>query len=159
MVNTDRFSGIRTEWRMVMKLLDEARTSDSTLTDDDELFFTMAAATKYAIRGTIFFDTAATPDFKFAFAGPASPTLARIFRRHVDPNALTAQIVASEVAYTASTAVAAGTGTTGGVLTFDAIVHNGTTEDDFAFQWAQNTSNASATTVRAGSYIEYRAVA
>jgi hypothetical protein len=158
MPNTDRFSGIRTEWKIAVKLLDEARTSDSTLTDDDELFFAMAAETKYAIRGVIFFDTAATPDFKFAFAGPASPDLVRIFRRHVDPNALTAEVTASEIAYTSSTSVAAGTGTTGGVLTFDAIVHNGATEDDFAFQWAQNTSNASATTVRAGSYLEYRAI-
>jgi hypothetical protein len=158
MPNTDRFAGIVTDWRPIVKLENETRNSDATLANDDELLFTMAAETKYAVRGRIFFDTAAAADFKFALTGPASPTLVRILRKHVDPNALTTLIIASEVAYTASTAVAGGTGTTGGWVEFDAIIHNGDNEDTFAFQWAQNTSNAGDTIVRAGSYLEYRAI-
>jgi len=144
------------QWFGKMKLSSTAKTSDATLADDTDLFFAMLASTNYAFRFKVFYDTAATPDFKFAIDAPASPTLIRLVRKHIDPGALTSLVVASEVAEVGSTALAGGTGTTGGFVEAEGIVHNGANAGNLAFQWAQNTSNASATTVLAGSYIEWR---
>lgn len=140
------------------KTANQAKTSDSTLADDNTLFFPMLASTNYAFEFKVFFDTAATPDFKFAIDAPASPTLLRLLRKHIDPGALTTLVTTSEVAEVGSTAVAGGTGTTGGFVEAEGIVHNGANAGNLAFQWAQNTSNASATTVLAGSYIKWRVI-
>lgn len=140
---------------LINKTATETIASDNTLSNDAALQFAAAASTKYRIKIVAWFDTTAAADFKFALTGPASPTLIRILRRHIDPNALTALIIASEVDYTASTAVNAGTGTTGGFVEFEIDFHNGINAGTFAFQWAQNTSNASNTSVLAGSYLSY----
>jgi hypothetical protein len=115
----------------------------------------MAANTKYTIRCNIFFDTAATPDFKYAMTGPASPTMVRTVRRTIDPSAQTTESVAVDTAATGSVSVASGTGTTGGHVTMETIWQNGSNAANWTFQWAQNTSDASNTTVLAGSYCEY----
>lgn len=142
----------------VVKSSDQTKTADAALANDTDLIFSMVASTKYRIRILVFFDTTAAADFKFALSGPAAPTLVRIFRKHVDPAALTTLVVAAEVAYTASTAVAAGAGTTGGFVEFEMIVHNGVNAGTFGFQWAQNTSDASNTIVRAGSFLAYEVI-
>jgi hypothetical protein len=142
----------------IQKTATETRTSTSTLANDASLLFTMAASTNYFIQIRLWFDTTAAADFKFALTGPASPTLVRLFRRAIDPTNLTTLVVASEVAYTASTALAAGTGTTGGYIDFEINVQNGVTAGVFAFQWSQNTLDASNTSVLLGSYLTYRIV-
>jgi hypothetical protein len=147
-------NGVRA-WTTVPKAADEARTNN-TLADDTDLLFAMLANTKYVVRIRAWWGTAATPDFKYATAGPASPTLVRSMRKHIDPSALTTLASASSAAYIGSTAVNAGTGTTGGYVEIDTIIHNGANAGNFSFQWAQNTTDASATTLLAGSYLEYR---
>jgi hypothetical protein len=113
----------------------------------------MAANTNYTIRIVVFFDTAATPDFKYALTGPAAPTYVRVRRHHVVPGS-TANVDGMDTAATASTSVT-GAAATGGFVEMIIAWQNGANAGTFAFQWAQNTSNASATTVRAGSYLEY----
>lgn len=137
----------------VRKTVDESIVNDATLSDDSVLKFTMAANTKYTIRLKVFFTTAATPDFKYRVTGPASPTLVR---RHITraAGAAVPSMVAVVTAYDAADVALAGAGAEG-LIDEEIIVHNGGTAGDFVFQWAQNTSNASATIVRAGSYIEY----
>jgi hypothetical protein len=51
-----------------------------------------------------------------------------------------------------------GTGTTGGFIEMDVAWQNGANAGTFAFQWAQNSSGATASVVRAGSYLEYMAM-
>jgi len=41
------------------------------------------------------------------------------------------------------------------VVEFTGTLHNGANAGTFAFQWAQNTSDANVTQVLAGSYMEY----
>ena len=48
-----------------------------------------------------------------------------------------------------------GAGSTGGFLDMDITWQNGANAGTFALQWAQNSSGGNATTVRAGSYLEY----
>jgi hypothetical protein len=139
-----------------IKLLDETRVSNTTLANDSELLIYMKASTKYRITGTIFFDTTANADFKYGFVGPASPTLVRMARSTAIPGAAPTFSVVDIALPTAQTLV--GTGTTGGYIQFTCIYQNGTNAGYFAFQWAQSTSDAGNTIVRAGSFLDYATI-
>lgn len=110
------------------------------------------------MRGRIFFDTNATADFKWRHVGPALPTLVRILRDWVVPGATTYAGIAVDTAFSAADLAVLTTGTNGGWIEFDGIVHVGVAGGMFAFAWAQNTTNVGAATVRAGSYLEYMTV-
>jgi hypothetical protein len=144
---------ISTAWQTLSKAANEARQSTDTLANDATLLFPVAASTKYRVRGRVFFDTTAAADFKYGFAVPASPTLVRIVRSDTVAGGTPAEI-AVDVA-NVTTVTLAGTGTTGGYVAFEYLLHNGTTAGTWSFQWAQGTSTAADTTVLAGSYIEY----
>lgn len=144
------------DWALKSKQNFTSRSSTTTLANDPDLQFEMAANTNYMIRMRVFFSTVAAGDFKFALVGPASPNSVSVVRKHIDPSALTTLVTASEGVYTASTAIAGGAGTAGGYIEFDIRVRNGTNAGTFAFQWAQNASDAGATVVLEGSYLEYR---
>lgn len=138
---------------VLRKTANETITNDNTNSNDNTLFFNMSANTTYVIQCKIFFDTSATPDFKYATVGPATPTSVRTTRYHVVPGT-SAYINAFDIAATASTSVT-GTGTTGGYVTMETIWQNGANAGTWAFQWAQNTANIANTTVLSGSYCEY----
>lgn len=142
-------------WNTIKKAADQSKTSNATLANDTDLVVPLLASTKYAIRGLVFFDTGATGDFKWRHVGPASPTLVRILRQWVLPGGTAFAGIAIDTAFSAADLALAGTGTNGGVVAFDGIIHNGANAGSFAFAWAQNTSDAVATIVRAGSYIDW----
>jgi hypothetical protein len=146
-------------WTTVKKVSDEAKSANTTLANDAALSFPMAASTKYHVRLKVFFDTTANADFKYALTGPTSPTLVRVHRRHSPPSAAAGtdnETTVVDATITGSTSITTPTGTTGGWVEMDAIVHNGANAGTFAFQWAQDTSDGiGSTTVRAGSYLEY----
>jgi hypothetical protein len=144
---------------LVSKTTDESITSDNTLNNDSQLFFTMAANTKYQFKLEVFFDTGATPDFKWRHTGPAAPTLVRIVERDSAPGSGTLSFSIATAYSTADNTLTTTSGTTGGYVTLEGIIHNGANAGDFQFQWSQNSSSVTATTVRAGSYIEYGVVA
>ena len=150
-----RYVQLTAAWTTVLKSADETITSDNTLDDDAILKFAMAANTKYTFRARIFFDTTAAADFKYRHAGPASPTLVRVHRREVIAGGTADTTSTVDVAYSAADISLAGAGTTGGYIELDGTIHNGANAGDFTFQWAQNMSDASNTTVRAGSYVEW----
>lgn len=154
--STKEFAFVPDTWVLINKLNDEARTSSTTLTADADLRLILQASRTYSIKIVIFFDTVAAADFKYSLSGPASPTLVRIRRQHIEPGGGTFTD-AIDTSYTSSTSVT-GTGTTGGYVMFDIIVQNGGTGDWFYFNWAQDTSNGSATTVLSGSYLMYNSI-
>jgi hypothetical protein len=102
----------------------------------------------------VFFDTGtpSTGDFKFDLSGPASPTAVRLVRYDMGPSAAVETAV-QETSYTSATAIL-GAGQ-GGRLKIEMIVQNGSTAGTLALRWAQNSSNANATTVLAGSSVKY----
>jgi hypothetical protein len=149
-------TGAAAGWTTISKAADQTVANSATLTDDTALQFAMAANAKYRIRARIFWDTTAAADFKFTFIGPASPTLYRA--ELVAPIAGAAPAWAAvATAYPAAAGVAlVGTGTTGGFIVFEAIIHNGANAGAFKFQFAQNTATAdTGAIVRAGSYLEW----
>ncbi len=141
------------EWIPVRKYGDETKSSNNTHADDGSLFFDAEASKKYAFRLNVFFDTTAAADFKYQIQGPSSPTIIRYLTRDVAP-AATAMTVAVQTAFAASVSVLSAS-TNGGFVEISGILHNGTTAGRVSFQWAQNTSDASNTTVRAGSWLEW----
>lgn len=141
-------------WTVLKKTGDTGRTNN-TLLNDPDLAFTMNASTKYVVRGKVFFDTNATADFKWRHVGPALPTLVRINRDWIVPGTTVYAGIAVDVAFSAADLAVLTTGTNGGVISFEGVIHVGAAGGTFAFAWAQNTTNVGAATVRAGSYLEY----
>ena len=142
-------------WTTVSKANDEARASTTTLTDDSTLAFPVQANKKYRFRAKIFYDTPTAADFKFDVNGPASPTLVQIETKTIAPGATALSNIALKTAFAFSAVSVTETSGTNGMIEAEGIVHNGANAGTVAFRWAQNTSNGSNTTVRAGSYIEY----
>jgi len=154
-INASASAGGRT---IVYKTTDESRTNTTTIADDSQLFFSVTANTQYQFKAEIFFDTGTTPDFKYRHAGPAAMNLVRIVRRDSIPGS-------GSLSYNMDTAFSASditltsvSGTNGGYISLEGILHTGVNAGTFSFKWAQNTSSATATTVLAGSYIEYGVV-
>lgn len=137
-------------WTTVAKGTDTARTSTTTTSADPALQFAMAASTKYIIRFSIFVTTNATADLKIGLSGPASPTA-------VYGSCRTSIAAGQSFLFTAFPTNQAIVSTNAEwLLDGYLVVQNGANAGTFSFDWAQNTSDAGATTVKAGSYIEYR---
>ena len=142
------------EWKVERKQSNETRTSTDTYTDDADLLFGVQASQRYTFRCRVFFDTTAAADFKYQLQGPGSPTLLRYETKHIVPGATAYAGQAVQTAFAQSNAIA-GAGTTGGFVEINGILHNGANGGLVSIQWAQNTIDASNTTVLAGSYIEW----
>ena len=144
---------LTTGWVSLSKSADETRSANAVLAADAVMQFPMLASTNYRIHGVIFFDTSAAADFKYDLNGPASPTLVRGVRVDCIAGGTPAARVV-DVAAVGSTSLA-GAGTTGGFLRLEFVWQNGVNAGQWSFRWAQDTSDASNTTVRAGSFLAY----
>jgi hypothetical protein len=113
----------------VIKTVDETINSSDVLQNDDELFFTLDANSEYVVEGHFNVETGAG-GFQDIFTYPADATLGLQMR--LDSNLQNGDYSAS-VKFTLTT-VSAGT---------------------LQYQWAQLASDASDTTVLAGSYLSY----
>jgi hypothetical protein len=76
-------------------------------------------------------------DFKFRHTGPASPTLVRIEREWILPGTA-AWVPGVDTAFSAADIALAGTGTIGGVIYFEGIIHNGPNAGTFGFIRAEH---------------------
>lgn len=146
-------------WTVVQKTANETIQSDNSLNNDSALTFSMLANTKYAIKIRVFSSTSAAADFQTAITGPASPTRVQFLNIYMaDVGAFAAQSF-SDSSYTSNSLSLVAGSNQNYVLKYDIIVHNGANAGTFAYQWAQVTSNASDTTVYAGSTLEYIVIA
>jgi hypothetical protein len=137
--------------KSVRKSSNQSVTSSTTLVNDSQLKFAVEANTTYIFNIWLWVYAAdGTPDIKLTVTGPSGSTIA------YSPSTYYA---------TADGTTALGTVNVGGG-TFSAFVDanernqlyfgsisNGATAGDLQFQWAQNTSSGTSTTVKAGSYI------
>jgi len=132
-----------------VKSADESVTSSTTLQDDDDLQVTLAANGTYNIEFWIeIYSASATPDFKFQLIEPDGTFLgvrdfvwsAGVSTAFIDESsaATSALMIAGEYAFV-NVKVLAKTSGSGGV---------------FKLQWAQNTSDGTATTVKSGSWVK-----
>ncbi len=133
----------------VRKAADESVASNATLQNDDHLAVGVEAGKSYEVEGTIFVTAAnGTPDLKLAFDTPAGTTLMIGY--------VSAETATNEEVMTVDGAGSARIQ----IPTNDTVqiaVH-GTVEvtasGNLQFQWSQFASNASAVTVKEGSYLK-----
>lgn len=139
-------------WTTTKKIADETRVSTTALVNDAALTSVLLANSSYVIRGEVFYDCNATPDFKYGLAFTVAPTRIRASRSQVIAGATAFSGIAVDATVPTNVPLA-GTGTSGWVQ-FSCVVSIGALPSTVSFQWAQNTSSALATTVLAGSYLE-----
>lgn len=138
-------------WNTVRAPISQNRSATVTLANDPYLRFQMRSGKTYRVRGSILVNAAnAAMGFKFGWVGPTT-------------TAVLTKLSNSLVAYTPATLlVGYQTGKTitsgaafSATIDFDIDVIATTADGEFAFQWAQNTSDAAACGIYVGSYMEY----
>lgn len=135
---------------IVRKSANEVVNNSSTLQDDDHLLLALAASEVWRFECNLFYDSGTTPDIKFAFTFPAGATLYWV---NYGDDATGTNSTGNAV-ITASAAVrhsfGNGVGSVRHMLIMG-VIANDTTPGNLQLQWAQNTLNASDTTLRANS--------
>lgn len=147
--------------QQVWKSADESVTSSTTLQNDDHLVLPLAANARYLLDGYLSYTG---PTFA---AGPADlkadwaiPSGASVRWSHNGPGSNTPNgIAATETNH--STAHVLGTYGTGTNITSRPAgwVTTGSTAGNLQLRWAQNVSNGTPVTMRAGSWIKLKRVA
>ena len=138
--------------RVARKTVDESVTSSIVLQNDDQLFLSADANAQYLVFGHIIYDGVTAADISVAWSGPASATFDWVSggiqtgaSTGVDTSSMSAQTLAANPAI----------GTIGAaaelVIRVQGILVTAGTAGTLQFRWCQNTSNATATIVRAGS--------
>lgn len=147
--------GAASTWTTVIKPSDTSRTASPGSTADPHLTTAeLATGTAYLIRGRVYVSTSATPDFVFTAANDQAPADNFGFWRISEPDLDGPGRIVSPSTWTEETI----TGITHMMLEFEFRLDDG--EDTaWVFAWGQGTSDAGATVVKKGSYIEYAPVA
>lgn len=125
-------------------------TTGATLVNDTDLSVAVAASTTYAVEAVIIYAAGTTPDMKVAFTWPTGATMP--WGLIGNTTAAAFQAVAFSAPASATTFSVGGTGVSNDLLLYlYGTLTVGTVAGTLQFQFAQNTADASATTVRAGS--------
>jgi hypothetical protein len=141
------------------KTADTARASTTTVTADPHLVFALKADTTYELRGRLtLYSASSTPDFKYNWAWTNSATMMISSWGLLTSVTITSGTIecysyvpdttspSPEVPYAAVTSISS-------VMMNDLIIV-GANDLTLTFQWAQNTSNATATSLKIGTSIE-----
>jgi hypothetical protein len=148
------------DFQFVRKTATETVTSSTTLQDDDHLTVALEANTTYEFDGALYLTGSDAGDIKIAFTVPAG---AAVMWGAVGLATTAAGIVgdASLSWFNVSGSArsfANGAGT-GSVVFVRGVVRVGATAGDLHLQWAQNTSDGTATSMWADSNLIVREVA
>ena len=136
----------------VRKSANESVTSSTTLQNDDELKYEMAANTNYQFEFSILYTGGTAGDIKFTVTTPSGGDL------WATGWAPSGGSVSTFGPMTASGTVISGLdalGTTNPTMIYiRGVAMNSSTVGDLQLQWAQNASSGTATTVYAGSFLK-----
>jgi hypothetical protein len=144
------------------KTVDESVTSSTTLQDDDDLAFTVQADETWVWEAVLYVVGSTAGDIRVAFTVPAGATL-----QWGAPGSAAIAATASGAAEEVNNNVVTASGTFENYGTFAGrsailvrgLVVVGSTAGTVQLQWTQNASNATATTVKAGSHLIARRIA
>lgn len=136
----------------IVKEADETVTTSTTLQNDDELLFAVAANEVWQFEGVLSLSAPTAADFKMSFTGPTGAVGSFVAIYEVLDNAggIPPQALSAALGGTTQWEI----GQDGVGLRFYGAIHNGANAGNLQLQWAQRVSSGS-TTVRAGSYIKY----
>jgi hypothetical protein len=146
----------------VLKTADESVTSSAALQNDDHLFYTIPTVGTYAVDAWLFGTSAANAagDLQYGFTFPAGTFYA--FSTGLDINLASGtsgtSLWAAQTA-TSGVAIQAFGLSTGGTAMHIHGLFVATATGTLRLQWAQNASNANASTLKAGSHMLVRQVA
>lgn len=145
-----------TELRPVFarKTSDETVNNSATLQNDDQLALAVEASVVYRLEMMLIVNSGTTPDFKFAWTYPSSLTM--FYSAHIASPAGGGTGSDLNGPYIETTVPALGTLGSDQILRADGIVIVSSTAGTLQLQWAQNTANASNTTVKTGSHLILR---
>ncbi len=131
----------------VRKTADESVTSSTVLQDDNHLLLPIGANAIWAFTAFLIIDDlSGTADFKMTFVGPSGATGS--WAATGGAAFSQAPVKALGTTYVFDGASPAITGWVSGTIV------NSTTAGNLLLQWAQSVSNASATTLRANSWLK-----
>ena len=126
-------------------------TSSTTLVDVSDLTIRIGKYERINFKYNIFYTTAAAGDIKYLIDTPASLTAYRVAQNGCDhAGAALASIITAE-----GSAIAITASGTDGCLQLSGTIENGATAGDIKFQFAQNTSDATAAKVLEGSSVQF----
>jgi hypothetical protein len=131
-----------------------SRASNTVLTADADLVVAVEANAVYELEGVFFYDSPVAADFKFAFTAPAAASGSFIYSTITSGSAAGAYADDQNGASTLTGTVTTG----GGAAIKETIKIQGSfstsSAGNLTLTWAQNTSNASNTTLQTDSYIK-----
>lgn len=134
------------------KSADESVTSSTALQDDDHLVFAIGANEKAAADFHLYVNPSAPPGgLKVAITVPSGATLL-VMAVAVATGGATPSFGAGETTTSGAALSMAGSGNLSQVH-LHVIVINGSTPGNVQLQWAQSTSDVTATTLKANSYL------
>ena len=150
--NADLVTNMNTVWHNIAKKAsDESVTSSAVLQDDNDLNVPVGTTEKWHLQWRLWVTGNSTGDFKMGWTFPASGTLAYLI---VHTNTTGTVTVFQEVDTSSPTgANNIGILSTQMLVVADAYYVGGGTAGTVTLQWAQSTSDATATVVKAGSVV------
>lgn len=153
-VNSNNITANQGHFQAIRKTANTTRNSTTSLTADPDLVVPMLANKTYTLKGSFWFTSNAAPDFKYRFGATGSAAAIYGTITH-NTNGTSSPANGVITAYHSSDQVFLGAGNFTGYATFEIRIVNGASDATFQLSWAQNTSDATNTTVHVGSYIEY----
>lgn len=143
-------------WTTSVKTSDQAITSNNTtLVNITSLSFNMSANTNYIIRGIVVVQHS-SGGVNINFNGPASPS--QINAQVYGTSFNLVSLVATNYGTSSVIFETAATASQSWTIPVNFIIKNGANSGNFNVSFRQATSSGNATTVRIGSYIEYRTI-
>lgn len=132
------------------KSADETVNNTATLQADDELIGALIASTHYVFELVCHYISGTTPDFKIAWSLPTGGT--NVFAFDVFDTALVRTLAGGQTTVPTTGVAVGGTGGNT-VAKFWGTVSTSTTAGNMQVSFAQNTANASNSSMLAGSYL------
>jgi hypothetical protein len=154
----DNLNYLKAGQLFISKTSDESLVSSTTLQDDDELTLQVVANTVYEVSFMLIYEAGTTGDFKYQWVAPASATFLHADNRLNVAATLTGDDTVS--ADDITVAITAGGLGTGVSLPIEGkgLLRVAGTAGTFKLRWAQGTSSAGATIVKADSFVTLRRV-
>ncbi|MFJ1865559.1 hypothetical protein ACIOD1_13090 [Streptomyces sp. NPDC088097] len=144
----------------VSKAVDEPRTAVTTVSDDGHLFASLEANSVYKFNATLLFDGPEAADATITFTVPSGATggwtpLAGTLGTTVPDGSAQLKVAARQFGSNSDIGVMASSATLAGIMAMPTgIVATGGTPGLLRLRWAQQTSNATAVNLKAGSVLQ-----
>lgn len=141
------------------KTADETISSSTTLQNDDHLFVSVAANTVYDVTLEMRELSQPGDDFKLGFTMPASATFTGALRGPATSATGFSGAETQSIEFTGGPLAIGGVAGVNLPISVRGLLITAGTAGTLQIQWAQNSSSASGTTVKANSYLLLRQVA